>query len=156
MGSKSIKKLVEDYLDEAKLMQISTAKNNKPWTASVWYAHDENMNLYFISKKKRRHSIELSKNPNVAGCIVKPHTIGSGQKVRGLQFEGTARPCNPTEIRKADALYFKKYKKAERTPIKELLSPKLYYTYYIVKPKRIVLFDEVNFPKHPDQEYLLK
>ncbi|HUC39077.1 MAG TPA: pyridoxamine 5'-phosphate oxidase family protein [Candidatus Acidoferrum sp.] len=155
MGSKSIKKLVENYLDEAKLMQIATSKNNKPWAASVWYANDKSMNLYFISRKSRRHSIELNKNRNVAGCIVKPHTIGSGQKVRGIQFEGTARQCNLTEIRKANDLYLKKYPKAERTPISKLLSPKLYYTYYIIKPKRIVLFDEVNFPEHPEQELVL-
>jgi len=36
-----LRKLVVDYLNEAKLMQIATAKNNRPWVASVWYAHDD-------------------------------------------------------------------------------------------------------------------
>ena len=82
MVDKNLEMLVREYLKEAKLMQIATVKNGKPWVASVWYANDDDLKLYFISRKSRRHSLELKKNQNVAGAIIKPHTIGSGEKYR--------------------------------------------------------------------------
>ena len=151
----NVRELVEEYLKEAKLMQIATSKGNKPWVASVWYANDKDLNLYFISRKSRRHSLELENNPNVAGAIVKPHVIGSGEKVRGLQFEGTARACRGAELKLASELYTKKYPRAEKIPFAMLRLASFIAAYYIIKPKAFVLFDEVKFPKDPRQELKL-
>ena len=151
-----IRRLIVEYLTEAKLMQIATVKANKPWVATVWYVHDEDLNLYFISKRARRHSLEIKENLNVAGAIVKPHTVGSGEKVRGLQFEGTAEEARGAILRKAWGLYLAKYPSAEKVPIEHLEDPTLKATYYVVKPKLIVLFDEINFPDSPRQELKLR
>ncbi len=150
-----VKQLIMEYLDEGKLMQIATSNAGRPWIATVWYAHDKDMNLYWISKRMRRHSMELEKNPNVAGTIVKPHTVGSGEKVRGLQFEGTARPCNGREFKIADELYMKKYPDADRVPPILKGVTNFIATFYVAKPSAIVLFDEINFPKDPRQELKL-
>ncbi|MEK7186412.1 MAG: pyridoxamine 5'-phosphate oxidase family protein [Patescibacteria group bacterium] len=83
-----LRKLIEDYLREAKLMQLSTAVNNQPWTCSVWLAADKDLNIYWFSSTTRRHSKEVMKNPKVGGAIVLPHT--PKDPPRGLQFEGTA------------------------------------------------------------------
>lgn len=152
MAEKSkLKQLVMQYLDEAKLMQIATVNGDRPWVATVWYAADKDMNLYFVSRTFRRHSMEMMKNPNVAGTIVKPHTIGSGEKVRGLQFEGTGRICNEKEFRIAHELYSKRYIGARIPPISEGNANEM-VKFYIIKPKLFVLFDEVNFPEEPRQE----
>lgn len=153
----NIKELIIDYLNQAKLMQIATSKNNKPWVASVWYVHDEKLNLYFISKRHRRHSLELKDNPNIAGAIVVPHTKGSGEKVRGLQFEGTSHDLTdePDELEKVHKLYLAKYSLAEDIPLKQLTDSKWLATYYVVHPKTFVLFDEINFPDNPRQELKL-
>lgn len=133
-------------------MQIATVSGSKPWVASVWYVHDKDWNIYFVSRKSRRHSLELKKNPYVAGAIVVPHTIGSGQKVRGLQFEGTAKECNWAELKKGRELYLKKYPTAEKIPLKMLKLVSFIANFYIIRPKKFILFDEVNFPKEPRQE----
>lgn len=148
-----LRKLIEDYLKEAKLMQLATCKGDKPWICSVWYVHDKNWNLYFISQKNRRHSLELKENHHVAGAIVSPHTKGSGEKVRGLQFEGKARETKEDEADKANRLYRTKYALAEHINLEELMDPKVTYGYYIIEPKNFVLFDEINFPDNPRQEY---
>lgn len=153
---KDARALIEQYLGEAKLMSIATSKGNRPWVASVWYVHDKDWNLYFISRKSTRHSIELKGNSHVAGTITKPHTIGSGEKVRGLQFEGTARACTWKELKMASDLYVKKYRRAERIPLSMLRMAKFIATYYVIKPKSIVLFDEINFPKEHRQEVRLR
>ncbi len=150
-----LRKLVVQYLEEAKLMQIATTKNNKPWVATVWYAHDEKLNLYFISRKTIRHSIELKENPNVAGAIVKSHVIGSGEKVRGLQFEGVAEECFGKDLEKALELYMNKYSTAEKIPLEELQDPNFIATFYIIHPRMFVLFDEINFPDEPRQQLIL-
>jgi uncharacterized protein YhbP (UPF0306 family) len=144
--------LVREYLKEAKLMQIATVKDGKPWVASVWYANDDKLNLYFISRKTRRHSLELKDNTNVAGTIVKPHTIGSGEKVRGLQFEGIASECTNADLETASTLYLQKYPTAEKIPLETLRKPDFIAAFYIIKPKMFVLFDEVNYPDDPRQE----
>jgi len=156
-NKETLRKLVVDYLNEAKLMQIATVKNNKPWVATVWYVHDEELNLYFISRKSRRHSLELKENPNIAGAITKPYTIGSGEKVGGLQFEGKAHDLTdePDTLEKIVKLYHGKYPKAEDIPLEKLTDPKWVATFYVVHPKAFVLFDEVNFPDNPRQEFKL-
>lgn len=155
-----IRELIRSYLKEAKLMTLATARNNKPWVASVWYVHNEDLNLYFISRKSRRHSLELKENPNVAGAIVIPHFKGSGEKVRGLQFEGTAHDLTGDEEREtleeAKKLYLEKYSMAEDIPIKDLSDPSGIATYYVIHSTSFVLFDEINFPKNPRQELILK
>lgn len=156
MAAMELKKLIEDYLKEAKLMQIASVKDNKPWVASVWYVHDKDWNLHFISRKNRRHSLELKENPNIAGTITIPHTKGSGEKVRGLQFEGTAHDLTGKDeletLKRAKELYLEKYSMAEDIPIENLSDPNGVATYYVIHPSKFVLFDEVNFPDNPRQE----
>ncbi|MDO8618471.1 MAG: pyridoxamine 5'-phosphate oxidase family protein [Candidatus Daviesbacteria bacterium] len=147
-----LKSLIEDYLKEGKLMQIATSKENTPWVASVWFVHDDKLNLFFISTKDRRHSKEIKENPKVAGTIVIPHLKGSGEKVRGLQFEGIARETNAYEMDLANQLYKGKYELAEEIALEELMDPKVTFGYYIIEPKTFVLFDEINFPDDPRQE----
>lgn len=136
-------------------MQLATVKDSKPWSCSVWYASDERWNLYYISKKDRRHSHELATNPHVAGSIVVPHVKGSGEKVRGLQFEGIASATKGDELAKAHKLYLAKFPLAEDIPLALLRAAKFIATYYVVRPSVLVLFDEVNFPNQLRQEVKL-
>lgn len=150
---KSLEELINDYLKEAKLLQIATAIDNKPWVASVWYASDDKNNLYFESRRTRRHSVEIKANASVAGTIVMPHTEGRGQKVRGIQFSGQASEVQPDDMNRVKTLYRTKYPLTPDTPIKDLIDPSGVATFYIIKPDLIVLFDEINFPDNPRQEF---
>lgn len=100
--------------------------------------------------------MELKENPNVAGTIAIPYTKGSGEKVRGLQFEGIAHETKGKVLKKARELYFKKYPLAEKIPLTRFLIPTFIATFYIIRPSSIVLFDEINLPKNPQQELLPK
>ena len=83
-----LKKLIEDYLKEAKLMQLATAVDNQPWVCNVWFAADKELHIYWFSSTTRRHSSEVLKNNKVAAAIVLPHS--PKDSARGLQLEGTA------------------------------------------------------------------
>jgi len=146
----NLRKLIEDYLKEAKLMQLSTAVNNQPWVCHVWFASDEDLNVYWFSSTTRRHSKEVMKNPKVGGAIVFPHT--PKDTPRGLQFEGTAKLLTKkSEIQKARSVYEGRiFSKREVDDfINSRTSP---HCFYKIKPKLFVLFDLVNFPKNPRRE----
>jgi uncharacterized protein YhbP (UPF0306 family) len=147
----SIKKLIQDYLRQARMLQVATAANNQPWACTVYFACDEKLNLYWISKPSRRHSEEIRNNTKVAGTIVLPHT--PGDDVRGIQFQGTAQEVkNKLTAAEAMKYYAKRYGMKEER-VNAILSGADGHTCYKITPTLFVLFDEVNFPKNPRQEY---
>ena len=146
----NLKKLISDYLKETTLMQVATAKGSQPWACSVYYASDHDFNLYWISKKTTRHSKEISTNKKVAGVIVSPHKMGD--KVRGLSFQGTAKELKGKEAAFGMLRYAKRFAMKKPRVDKILKGLDGHYCYKIT-PKMFVLFDEVNFPDDPRQEY---
>jgi uncharacterized protein YhbP (UPF0306 family) len=79
---------VRKLIDKTVHMSMATASNNMPWVCEVHFAYDDNLNLYWLSLKSRRHSQEIAENPNVAGNIIDKYVLG--ERVAGLYFEGTA------------------------------------------------------------------
>jgi uncharacterized protein YhbP (UPF0306 family) len=147
-----LKQLIKDYLEEARMLQVATSKNDQPWVCTVYFAYDQDFNIYWISKPSRRHSEEIADNANAAGVIVLPHT--PGDKVRGIQFEGVAEKlANPEQIKESIGYYEKRY---NRPGIGEdMISGKNEHVLYRIKPRLIVLFDELNFPDDPRRELKL-
>ena len=148
-----LRKLIEDYLKEAKLMQVATSKGNQPWACSVYFAYDKDLNLYWISTPTRRHSQEIENNSNVAGTIVLPHT--PGDPVRGIQFQGTAKSLGKLGSAKALRYYMKRFGIPLKR-VRDILEKRDKHVCYAIKPNLIVLFDEVNFPDNSRQEYKVK
>src|SRR5579884_4129734 len=83
-----IEKVIREYLPNILHMSLATCANNKPWVCEVHFVYDDNLNLYFRSLLSRRHSQEIAQNPNVAGNIVKQHSVG--ESGHGIYFEGLA------------------------------------------------------------------
>lgn len=136
------------YLDQAILMQVATCKGEQPWCATVYFAHDNRNNLYWVSMSDARHSQEISKNAKVAGAIVLPHNYGG--VVRGLQFQGTAKALiDDDDIRKYSAAYSERFGRASLAD--DIISGKNPYYLYQIKPEQFVLFDTLHFPEEPRQ-----
>src|SRR5688572_7268966 len=101
---RELRSLIQDYLKQAKLMQLGTAVANQPWVCSVWFAADEELNIYWFSSVNRRHSEELKGNSKVAGAFALPHD--PEDPPRGLQFQGVAEELTDIgSIQRARALY---------------------------------------------------
>jgi uncharacterized protein YhbP (UPF0306 family) len=148
-----LKKLILDYMNEAKLMQVVTSKSRQPWACSVYFAFDNKLNLYWISTPTRRHSIEIRDNDKVAGTIVLPHI--PGDKVRGIQFEGRAEELTNKELARVAMSHYAKRYNLDRERVKAILENRDGHLPYKITPRLIVLFDEVNFPKNSRQEFKL-
>lgn len=80
-------------------MSLATVKDNKPWVCEVHFSYDDDLNFYFASSSDSRHAQELIANPHVAGNIVTQHH--KNQKVRCVDFEGTATMLDSDEAEKA-------------------------------------------------------
>ncbi len=84
-----IEQAIREYLPGVVHLSLATIDDGKPWICEVHYAYDDNLNLYFVTRPSKRHSVEIMKNGAVAGSIVKQHS--AKEKVRGVFFEGKAK-----------------------------------------------------------------
>jgi len=146
-----LKKLIQEYLAEAKMLHLATVANNQPWVCNVWFASDEAMNLYWFSGIHRRHSAEVQAHPLVSGGITLPQT--PQDPPRGLQFQGTAEKLTEdSDVQAAIDLY--KDRIFPETKIRQFMASTTNpHDFYRIKPELFVLFDVVNFPENPRQEW---
>lgn len=132
------------------MMQLATVANNRPWVCNVWFAADDDLNIYWFSSKTRRHSHEVEANPHVAAAICLPHTPAD-RFARALQIEGTAeRLKNPLDVAKATKCYVGRIFDLAQVNnfINNLEKP---HRFYRLTPETIVLFDTKNFPNDSRQ-----
>jgi uncharacterized protein YhbP (UPF0306 family) len=133
-------------------MQLATASNGSPWCASLFFAHDNQHNLYWISQIDTRHSRELAQNPHVAGAIILPQSYG--EAVHGLQFEGTARVIEePEELKTLAQAYAERYNAGNLAA--NIISGANNYKLYQIQPSQFILFDVATFPDQPIQVWRL-
>ena len=148
-----LRKLIEEYLKDAKLMQLATSIDNQPWVCSVWFAADQDLNIYWFSSNTRRHSTEVMNNQKVAAAIVLPQT--PQDPPRGLQLQGIAEILTrQVDVDKATSVYADRIFPKE-TIEKLMRSKENPHKFYRIKPTQFVLFDAVNFGDNWRQEYNL-
>jgi len=143
--------LLEQYVQEGKLMQVSTiCSDGSPALCHVWYAHSFKPDrLYFISRKDRVHSTNIRNTPEVAGGIIAIPLIGLGQVVRGVTFRGRASQLG-TEARDELECLIKRWPNAsDAITYERLVNGDTLTRLYEISVTEWLLFDEEHFPKSP-------
>ena len=130
-----IKKYILDYLEKNRLMTLATSENDVPWAATVFFAYDDDLNIYFISVPNTRKITNLNRNPNVAIAINQFQP--KGEVVQGLQIEGKAEALDKEKNKKELDLYRKRYDWAD----KYLHDHELYK----IKPEKVYYLDDEKF-----------
>jgi uncharacterized protein YhbP (UPF0306 family) len=85
----------------------TVSPDGRPAAAAVFYAHDSDLNLFFLSEERTQHGQNLLANPWVAGTIQ-----AEGQDwrtIRGLQVRGRAALVISTEVAHAAMVYGKRF-----------------------------------------------
>lgn len=96
------------FLGEHTTVTLATVgADGAPAAAAVFYAHDADLNLYFLSEERTQHGQNLLANPAVAGTI---QADGQDwQAIRGLQLRGRATPVSGLALARAAAVYGAKF-----------------------------------------------
>ena len=100
--------MIAAFLASLTTITLATVDHNgEPCAAAVYYAHDEQLNLYFLSAQSTVHSSNLLAHPRVAATAYEEHQ--DWKSLRGLQLSGVATPVEFLEFPHAAAVYTKKY-----------------------------------------------
>lgn len=89
MNPEKLKEAVLRYLEENRLISIATVRENKPWSATTFFAYDEDFHILFFSRSDTQHAQNIAQNPHVSATI--NQVWGKPGKVKGIQLAGTAR-----------------------------------------------------------------
>lgn len=139
--------LVNEYLQKNKLMQLATVEEGQPWICNVYFVADDSYNIYWTSARMRRHSKEINADPKVAATIVH-----DADRKQALQITGDAYEVSLDECEKINKLYGNKFGDKPSRLEEVLADTPDGRAYWVLKPKTISLWDEVNFPDSPKQE----
>lgn len=80
---------MKEFLNSHFQMTIGTYASF-PWTATVYYSVDQDMNIYFLSNPETLHCKQLEKNPKVSVAVVDSPQKSSSLK-KGIQIYGKAK-----------------------------------------------------------------
>ncbi len=152
-------KAVGDFLGSHTTMTLATGGEEGPWAAALFYAHDSDLRLYFISARDTRHAADIERNPKVAVAVNAQHKDWSG--IRGLQIGGVAEIVPPDQRADAVETYLAKFPdlrplfSAPRTKQESRIAQAFAASpFYRVRPDRIRFIDNTKAFGHSD-EYVL-
>lgn len=143
--------LIRKYLQTVHTMQLATVRDGQPWCASVYFAPDDDLNLYWISTPGRRHSHEVEAHRQVGAAIAVRLKVG--EKVVGIQVEGDAvRVTDSAELEHAARAYDARFHH-DPAFIQDFIDGKREHKFYRLKPRLFVLFDERTFATDARKEW---
>jgi uncharacterized protein YhbP (UPF0306 family) len=145
------KSFVQKYLAETSIMQLATSANNKPWICSLHFIADSESNVYWISKTNSRHSEDIAANTNIAITIA----IKTEKPLIGLQSEGVAELVTDSSLISAIMGTYIERHGTHRAFVDTIIAGTNEHKLYVFHPKRYSLFDQVNFPDQPSQEWVI-
>lgn len=137
------------FLDEVSTLTLATCAAENPWAATVFFAADQQFNLYFVSDHRTQHGRDMAANGQVAATI--NPDCDNWHDVAGLQIRGTVEVVEGIARAKALALYFKKFPQIdalfaspegehEETIVKRLKAA----NFYCIKPAMIRVIDNAQ------------
>ena len=147
-----LRQTYRDYIVDIGLMQLATVdqETNRPWLCSVWYVMDDEDNVYWCSRKTRRHSQEIGDGGYATCTITKNYNEGLGQKGRALILSGDASLVPQDKIEFVYDLYAQKYNKTESMQSFEtFLNGSGVHFFYQITPDQIVWWDELEPGDNP-------
>ena len=132
---KKLTKKFLEYLSRNRLMALGTARDNKPWGATVFFAYDKNCNLFFYSSENTKHCKNIVKNPYVS-IVINQEWSNKGL-IRGAQILGKATKVSNKNLRHFYGIYKARFNWADKFAAD--------HTLYIIKPVEIWYIDQKLF-----------
>ena len=134
MPDKKLIQKVLKYYKGNRLIALGTSFKNRPWSATVFFAFDNNFNVLFFSREDTRHCQNIKKNKYVSAAI--NQDWGKPGFIKGVQMTGIASKIPKKQRAKFYALYCARFPWANEFPDHSL---------YIIKPAEIHYIDQKFF-----------
>lgn len=150
------KQHVLDFLKQHKLMQVATY-GDFPWIANVYYAFDDDLNLYFLSNEKTLHCRHIAQNEKVAVSVVDSDQ-GLHDPQIGLQMWGVAKKVSDIEkLRYVLAMWKQTLnEKDDNLSAENVVSNVVKSKVFRISPKRIKIFSKQLFNVPTGEEPVLE
>jgi uncharacterized protein YhbP (UPF0306 family) len=102
-----LRRLAEELISQQTTMTVSTAHENAPWAAPVYYAHRK-FRFYFFSDPSSRHISEALESGKAAAAIF--HQASTWKEIRGIQMSGSIIHMHPgLDAIRAIRIYLRKF-----------------------------------------------
>lgn len=152
----NLKSLVYEYIARNKIATLATSYRNQPWAASVFFAYDQDLNLYFMGDIQTRKAKDILQNPKVAVAI--NEDWGGKGVIRGLQIEGKARIVAKKEAKEAYFLFARRHPwvKSFIHSEKDLHSTSQTNRLFKIMPQKIIYQDDELFGPGGKEELVFK
>jgi len=101
------RRAARSLLEANTTLTLATCDEGRPWAATVFFASDRELRLYFVSDHRTRHGRDMAANSRVAGAV-NPDCSNWGE-VRGVQLEGQVEVVDGAERLAALKTYLAKF-----------------------------------------------
>ena len=95
------------FLENHNTLSLATTRADEPWAASVFFASDQALNIYFVSDPMTHHGQDLDANTRVAGTV--NGDCDGWSDIMGVQLTGHARQVPDRDRDRVLALYLGKF-----------------------------------------------
>jgi len=150
---------IGQILDSVGTLTLATCDSSVPWATSLFFARDENLNLYFLSGQRTRHIRNLLTSNSVAVTVNADYRTWNS--IRGLQIGGTAAVVAQATRSEIVALYLDKFtelRKVVSAPddvLEQQIAKALAASdFFRIRPKTIRMIDNTKGFGHTS-EFLL-
>ena len=137
---------IRRMLEAHNTITLATCGDEKPWAASLFFASDKQLNLYFVSDHRTRHARDIESHPEASATV--NADCGLWTEVKGLQIAGSvtvlsgiarlnALRCFLAKFADVRALFETPKDKDEETIAQRLKAAYMYR----LRPSRIRLID---------------
>jgi len=99
--------MIRQMLEPHNTITLATCRDGKPWAASLFFASDSDLNLFFVSDYRTHHARDIGDGADVVATINVDCSEWSG--VKGLQVAGFAETVDGLGRMNALRYYLQKF-----------------------------------------------
>lgn len=98
---------IRQMLEAHNTISLATCRDGKPWAASLFFASDRKLNLYFVSDYRTHHARDIESAPDVVATV--NADCERWTEIKGLQIEGRVEKVTGLDRVNALRVYLLKF-----------------------------------------------
>ncbi len=131
-------------------LSLATCHDSRPWSTDLFYASDDNCQLYFVSSGSTLHCQHIADNPRVSVSIT--GQVADWREIKGLQLDGVAGVVSKTDRDGVIETYLTKFPALRKLqPAFDIFALLSESRFYRISPKWIRMIDNSKGFGHKDE-----